>query len=63
MYCAMSWIFATLTSGTTRQNENYQRDYQLVLELVDIQTGQSDKQTAELSKGYHKSRASRWLSK
>ncbi|HUE74988.1 MAG TPA: penicillin-binding protein activator LpoB [Pirellulaceae bacterium] len=56
-------LFATLTSGTTRQNDNYQRDYQLVLELVDIQTGQSDKQTAELSKGYHKSRAGRWLSK
>ena len=56
-------LFAKLTSGTTRQNQNYQRDYQLVLELVDIQTGQSDKQTAELSKGYHKSRAGRWLSK
>lgn len=56
-------LFATLTSGTTRENQNYQRDYQLVLELVDIQTGQSDKQTAELSKAYHQSRAGRWLSK
>jgi hypothetical protein len=56
-------LFASLNSGTTRQNDNYQRDYQLVLELVDIETGQSDKQTAELSKGYHKSRAGRWLSK
>lgn len=56
-------LFATITSGTTRQNENYQRDYQLVLELVDIQNGQGDKQTAELSKGYHKSRMGRWLSK
>ena len=56
-------LFATLTSGTTRQNQNYQRDYQLVLELVDIQSGQADKQTAELSKAYHQTRAGRWLSK
>jgi hypothetical protein len=56
-------LFATLTSGTTRQNDNYQRDYQLVLELVDIQTGQSDKQSAELSKAYHQTRAGRWLGK
>jgi peptidoglycan-synthase activator LpoB len=55
-------LFATLTSGTTRENQNYQRDYQLVLELVDIQTGQADKQTAELSKAYHQSRTGRWLS-
>jgi hypothetical protein len=55
-------LFATLTSGTTRENQNFQRDYQLVLELVDVQTGQSDKQTAELSKAYHKSRTGRWLS-
>jgi hypothetical protein len=34
-----------------------------VLELVDIQTGQSDKQSAELSKAYHQTRAGRWLGK
>jgi hypothetical protein len=52
-------LFAKLTSGTTRQNHDYQRDYVLTLELVDIATGQQDKQSATLSKGYHHSRLSR----
>lgn len=52
-------LFAKLTSGTTRENHDYQRDYLLTLELVDLQTGQQDKQTASLSKGYHHSRLSR----
>ena len=32
---------------------------ELTLELVDIRTGEQDKQTATLSKGYHHSRLSR----
>jgi hypothetical protein len=52
-------LFAKLTSGTTRQNQDYQRDYLLTLELVNVNTGEQDKQTAELSKGYHHSLTSR----
>jgi hypothetical protein len=52
-------LFAKLTSGTTRENHEYQRDYLLTLELVDLATGQQDKQMASLSKGYHQSRLSR----
>jgi hypothetical protein len=32
----------------------------LTLELVEVGTGTYDKQSAELSKGYHHSRLSRW---
>lgn len=53
-------LFAKLTSGTTRENKEYQRDYLLTLELVNIHTGMSEKQSAELKKGYHTSRMSRW---
>src|SRR4029079_14028206 len=52
-------LFAKLTSGTTRENNNYQRDYELTLELVDIRTGEQDNQTAAISKGYHHSMTSR----
>lgn len=52
-------LFAKLTSGTTRENADYQRDYELTLELVNIHTGEQDKQSASLSKGYHHSRTSR----
>ncbi|MFG0335722.1 MAG: penicillin-binding protein activator LpoB [Maioricimonas sp. JB049] len=48
-------LFATITSGTTRSNNDYQRDYMLTLELVNIQTGDFDKESANLRKGYHKS--------
>jgi hypothetical protein len=53
-------LYATITSGTTQENRDYQRDYLLTLELVDVRTGAYDKQSAELSKGYHHSRLSRW---
>ena len=53
-------LYATLTSGTTVENREYQRDYLLTLELVDVTTGKYDKQSAAISKGYHKSRLSRW---
>lgn len=48
-------LYAVLTSGTTRNNGDYQRDYLLTLEMVNIQTGDYDKESASLSKGYHKS--------
>ena len=56
-------LFAKLTSGTTRENHDYQRDYVLTLELVDIRTGEQDKQSAMLSKAYHHSWISRAKSK
>jgi len=50
-------LYATLTSGTTRSNEkSYQRDYLLTLEMVNIKTGDYDKESAMLRKGYHKTR-------
>lgn len=49
-------LYATITSGTTHNNQSYQRDYLLTLELVDVQTGEYDKQSAMLRKGYHKTR-------
>jgi hypothetical protein len=49
-------LYATITSGTTQNNADYQRDYLLTLELVNIQTGEYDKESAKLRKGYYKSR-------
>jgi len=48
-------LFAQVTSGTTNVNGDYQRDYLLTLELLDIHTGDGLKESAELRKGYHKS--------
>ena len=50
------FLFATITSGTTRDNADYQRDYVLTLELTNIMTGQYDKESAKIRKGYHKSK-------
>ncbi len=55
-------LYATLTSGTTRENKDYQRDYLLTLEMVDVRNGQYDKQAATLSKGYYHSRTAKFLS-
>lgn len=55
-------LYATITSGTTRENKDYQRDYLLTLEMVDIHTGAYDKQSATLTKGYYHSRPAKWLS-
>lgn len=55
-------LYATITSGTTRENKDYQRDYLLTLEMVDIHTGAYDKQAATLTKGYYHSRPAKWLS-
>ncbi len=50
-------LYAKITSGTTRSNQkDYQRDYLLTLELVNMESGHADKESAELRKGYHKSR-------
>ena len=49
-------LFASITSGTTQSNKDYQRDYQLTLELLDIHSGESLKESALLRKGYHKSK-------
>lgn len=56
-------LFATLTSGTTQANGEFQRDYLLTLEMVDIQTGTSDKESASLRKGYYNGRVGKWLHK
>ena len=49
-------LFAKLTSGTTQSNgDDYQRDYLLTLELVNIHTGVQSKSSAKLRKGYHRS--------
>lgn len=50
-------MYATVTSGTTKSNgKDYQRDYLLSLELIHMESGRSEKESAELRKGYHKSR-------
>lgn len=49
-------LFAQITSGTTRNNKDYQRDYQLTLELLDIHSGESLKESALLRKGYSTSK-------
>lgn len=54
-------LYATITSGTTVRNESSQRDYLLTLEMVNVATGAYDKQSAEISKGYHKSRLGKFL--
>lgn len=50
------FLYATLTSGTTPNNASYQRDYLLTLELTNLQTGEYDKESAVVRKGYHKSK-------
>lgn len=49
-------LFARVTSGTTHSNgSDYQRDYVLTLELVNIHTGVAQKTSEKIRKGYHKS--------
>lgn len=54
-------LFASLTSGTTRNNGDMQRDYFLTLEMVNIHDGTPDKESATLRKGYHASRVGKWM--
>lgn len=53
-------LYAKLTSGTTENNRDYQRDYLLTLEMVNVHTGQYDKESAKVRKGYHHTRAGKW---
>ncbi len=55
-------LYATLTSGTTRVNKDYQRDYLLTMEMVNLHNGDYDKKSATITKVYYHSRASRWWS-
>jgi hypothetical protein len=50
-------LYATITSGTTRNNKkDYQRDYLFTLELVNLHTGKTVKESAEIRKGYHRTK-------
>ena len=53
-------LFARITSGTTTSNGDYQRDYLLKLELLNIHTLESLEDSAMLRKGYHKSFLGKW---
>lgn len=53
-------LFGTLTSGTTDNNNSYQRDYQLTLEMINVNDGSFDKESAMIRKGYHASRLGKW---
>ncbi len=47
-------LFAKLTSGTTAAGKDVQRDYMLTLEVINVQTGDYDKESALLRKHYHR---------
>ena len=46
-------LIAKVTSGTTRQNANYEREYLLTLEMVNVHNGQYDKESATIVKKYN----------
>ena len=48
-------LFAKITTATTRDNKDSQVKYGLTLELVDVHSGKSIRNTAELKKHYNKS--------
>jgi hypothetical protein len=54
-------LYATLTTGTTQSNHSKQRDYVLTMELTDLRSGHSDKESAKIRKGYHKTAAGKWF--
>jgi len=47
------FLYATLTSGTTRSNKDYQRTYLMTLEMINVRNGQYDKECAEIEKKYN----------
>jgi hypothetical protein len=53
-------LYANITSGTTDRNKTTQRDYLLTLELVNIHTGDTLKESAKIRKGYSKTRVGKW---
>lgn len=55
-------LYATLTSGTTRENKEMQRDYLLTMEMISVDCGSYDKQVASISKGYYHSKTAKWMS-
>ena len=46
-------LYAKVTSGTTRSNANYQREYLLTLEMVNVHNGQYAKESATIVKKYN----------
>ena len=48
-------LFAKVTTATTRDNADSQVKYSLTLDLVNVHTGSSTRQTVELKKHYNKS--------
>jgi hypothetical protein len=57
-------LYATITSGTTRSNKDYQRNYLLTLEMLNVHNGQYDKESAEIVKKYNVSTGAKiksWL--
>ena len=53
-------LYATITSGTTDRNKTSQRDYTLTLEMVNLNTGDALKESANIRKGYSKTRSGKW---
>jgi hypothetical protein len=46
-------LYAKVTSGTTRSNANYEREYLLTLEMVNVHNGAYAKESATLVKKYN----------
>ena len=46
-------LIAKVTSGTTRSNANYEREYLLTLEMVNVHNGSYSKESATLVKKYN----------
>lgn len=53
-------LYATVTSGTTDRNKSSQRDYEVTLEMVNLNNGEFLKESAKIRKGYSKTRAGKW---
>jgi len=53
-------LYAVVTSGTTDRNRSTQRDYVLTMEMVNLHTGDTIKESAKIRKGYSKTRAGKW---
>ena len=46
-------LYAKVTSGTTQSNANYQREYLLTLEMVNVHNGRYEKASATIVKKYN----------
>ncbi len=47
-------MYGVLTSGTTTGVESTQRDYMLTMEIINVRTGDTDKESARVRKEYKK---------